>query len=67
MARARRRVRSAEKDAAATIRRVVELTTGLPEDSRSDAQLRDRLDLAADVLDASARAEEAGEGPPGEA
>ena len=40
------------------MRKVAELTTGLPEDLPADARLRDRLELAADVLDATARTEE---------
>lgn len=40
--------------AARSIRRIVENTAGLPGDSPRDAQLRERLDLAAHVLDAAA-------------
>ena len=39
---------------ARSLRKVVELTEGLPEDSPADARLRDRLELAADVLEAAA-------------
>ena len=39
--------------AAEVLRRVVATTRGLPDDSPADAHLRDRLDLAADVLDAT--------------
>ena len=66
MAPHRRRQRPVEKNAAATIRRVVELTTGLADDSQADARLRDRLELAADVLDATARAEDGGTGATGQ-
>jgi len=38
--------------AAESLRKVAALTSGLAEDSPTDAQLRDRLELAADVLDA---------------
>lgn len=37
--------------AAESLRRVVAATAGLPDDSPHDAQLRDRLDFAATVLD----------------
>ncbi len=40
--------------AADSLRLVVEKTKGLPEDTSKDAALRERLELAADVLDASA-------------
>lgn len=40
--------------AARSIRAIIEATANLPDDSPHDAQLRDRLDLAADVLDAAA-------------
>jgi len=43
------------REAARVLRKVVERTTGLPDDSPRDAQLRDRLELAADTLDAAAR------------
>jgi CubicO group peptidase (beta-lactamase class C family) len=44
--------------AAESLRQVAAHTSGLPEDSATDAQLRDRLELAADVLDAVAEAQE---------
>lgn len=37
-----------------SIRAIIEKTTDLPDDSPRSAQLRDRLSLAADVLDAAA-------------
>ena len=40
-------------EAAASLRKITDLTAALPDDSPTDAQLRDRLDLAADVLDAA--------------
>jgi hypothetical protein len=46
------------RQAAESLRKLADRTTGLPEDSPADAQLRDRLELAADVLDAGAEAEE---------
>jgi len=42
------------RQAARVLRRIAEATTGLPDDSPADAQLRDRLELSADVLDAAA-------------
>lgn len=42
---------------AETLRKIAEATKGL-EDSPTDARLRDRLELAADVLDAGADADE---------
>lgn len=48
--------RRALRQAAMTLRKVADLTTGLPDDSPADARLRDRLDLAAAVLDATANA-----------
>ncbi len=44
--------------AAETLREVVAATAGLPEDSPDDKQLRERLTLAAVVLDAAAESEE---------
>jgi hypothetical protein len=44
--------------ATGSLRKIADLTTGLPEDSPVDAQLRDRLELAADVLDAVNSAED---------
>ena len=41
------------RDAARVLRHIVEATTGLPDDSLADAQLRDRLELAAAVLAAA--------------
>jgi hypothetical protein len=41
-------------DAAQQLRKISTLTEGLPADSLVDARLRDRLGLAADVLDAVA-------------
>ncbi len=43
------------------VRKLVALTEGLPDDSPVDARLRDRLELAADVLDATAEADPEGE------
>jgi len=45
-------------EAAESLRRVVAATENLPDDSPSDARLRDRLELAADVLDAAGEAPE---------
>ena len=42
------------REAARVLRGIVEATADLPDDSRSDAQLRDRLELAAAVLAAAA-------------
>ena len=36
------------------LRRIIELTSGLPEDSQADAAFRERLELAAEVLNAAA-------------
>jgi hypothetical protein len=47
-----------QTEAAESLRKVAELTTGLPEESPADARLRDRLELAADVLDTTAKTEE---------
>jgi hypothetical protein len=44
--------------AAESLRKVAALTVGLPDDSPADAKPRDRLELAAEVLDAAARTEE---------
>ena len=44
--------------AAESLRKVAALTSNLPDDSPSDAKLRDRLELAAEVLDAAAEAQE---------
>lgn len=41
------------RQAARVLRRVVAITADLADDSPRDAQLRDRLELAADVLDAA--------------
>lgn len=43
------------RQAADTLRRIVELTEDLPDDSPPDAALRDRLELAADVLEGAAQ------------
>jgi len=43
--------------AARVLRKVAAVTTGLPDDSPHDAQLRDRLELVADTLDAAARSD----------
>jgi len=43
------------RQVANTLRRIVELTEHLPEDSPPDAALRDRLELAADVLEGTAK------------
>jgi hypothetical protein len=37
-----------------TLRRIIELTSGLIEDSQADAAFRERLELAAEVLSAAA-------------
>ena len=42
------------REAAEALRRVVQLTQGLPEDSQADAAFRERLELAAAVLMAAA-------------
>lgn len=39
--------------AAATLRRLVDATADLPDDGPADARLRDRLELAAAVLEAA--------------
>lgn len=49
---ARRRRPTDTHKAAQSLRKIADLTYGLPEDSPADAHLRDRLELAADVLDA---------------
>jgi len=43
------------RQVADTLRRIVELTEHLPDDSSPDAALRDRLELAADVLEGAGR------------
>jgi hypothetical protein len=43
--------------AAKSLREVASLTAGLPEDSPSDARLRESLELAADVLEATVQRE----------
>lgn len=43
------------RQAAESMRRIVELTEHLPGDSPPDASLRDRLELAAEVLDSASR------------
>ena len=45
------------RHAAISLRKIAEATTGLPDDSPTDARMRDRLELAADVLDAGAGAD----------
>jgi hypothetical protein len=57
VARIRRPTRADVEQAVESLRTIAELTTGLPDDSPSDAQLRDRLDLAADVLEATVRSD----------
>jgi hypothetical protein len=42
------------RHAAVALRRIVELTSGLPEDSQADAAFRERLELVAEVLEAAA-------------
>jgi cytochrome c556 len=44
--------------AADSLRKIAALTSNLPDDSPADPQLRDRLELASDVLDATVDAEE---------
>ena len=44
------------RDVARQLRNISELTEHLPEDSPPDAALRDRLDLAADILGGAAKA-----------
>ena len=46
------------RKAAESLRKIAGETAGLPDDSLTDAQLRDRLELAADVLDATAGGEQ---------
>jgi len=46
--------------AAEQLRKISALTEGLPGDSPNDARLRDRLELSADVLDATAGADQEG-------
>ena len=46
---------STPAEAATTLRKITEATTGLPDDSVADAALRDRLELAASVLDVVAK------------
>jgi hypothetical protein len=55
---ARRRNPTDISKAAERLRKAAALTVGLPDDSLADAKLRDRLELAAEVLDAAARTEE---------
>jgi len=43
--------------AAASLRKITVLTADLAGDSPTDAQLRERLELAADVLDAASEAD----------
>ena len=43
------------RQTANTLRRIVELTVGLPDDSPPDRALSDRLELAADVLEGAAK------------
>ncbi len=43
------------REAARKLRLVSELTERLPDDSPPDAALRDRLELAADVLEAASK------------
>jgi hypothetical protein len=43
------------RQAADTLHRIVELTEQLPDDSPPDRALRDRLELAADVLEGAAK------------
>ncbi|HAM02706.1 MAG TPA: hypothetical protein DCQ30_10860 [Acidimicrobiaceae bacterium] len=64
MATRRTPSRATVRRAVEALRRIAAHTTGLPDDSPADSQLRDRLELAADVLDATARAEEEGEKAP---
>lgn len=46
------------REAARVLRKVVEVTSDLPDaDSPNDARLRDRLELAADTLDAAAESD----------
>jgi hypothetical protein len=47
------------RKAARTLRRITAETEGLPDDMRADRTLQDRLELAADVLDATAAGESA--------
>lgn len=42
------------RETADSLRRITELTAGLPEDSQADAAFRERLELAAEVLSAAA-------------
>ena len=44
--------------AAESLRKFAAHTTGLPDDSPTDARLRDRMEFGADVLDAVGGAEE---------
>jgi len=44
--------------AAESLRQIAEKTSGLPGDAPADRTLQDRLELAADVLDATAEADE---------
>ena len=43
------------RQASDALNRIIELTTGLSEDSQADAAFRERLELAAEVLKSAAR------------
>ena len=42
------------RQASEALHRIIELTSGLPEDSQADAHFRERLELAAEVLKTAA-------------